>query len=165
MGGSDVIGMMGEGEGEGEGASGTESQDGDDGHEGGAPLSCWVERSKPRYKGPSSLIFYYVFWYWFEGHEDSFRQVQTRLQVGKLSLQIDWEHATHVKVSQSVSNLGGGESEPTYTLGPWGLGRTSWTDVGHIAGHDITHVYGYFYGGSIGRQSALLHCRGRTSHR
>lgn len=34
--------------------------DDDDGHEGGAPLSCWVERSKPRYRGPSALIFYYV---------------------------------------------------------------------------------------------------------
>lgn len=34
--------------------------DDDDGHEGGTPLSCWVERSKPRYRGPSALIFYYV---------------------------------------------------------------------------------------------------------
>lgn len=34
--------------------------DDDHGHEGGTPLSCWVERSKPRYRGPSALIFYYV---------------------------------------------------------------------------------------------------------
>lgn len=63
MGGSDVIG-----------------NDGHDGHEGGTPLSCWVERSKPRYKGPSSLIFHNVFWYWFEGT----KMVSDRSKQGRL---------------------------------------------------------------------------------
>lgn len=57
----------------------------ENGHEGGTPLSCWVERSKPRYKGPS-LIFYYVFL--AQSLEDSFRQVQTMQRLIS-SLQID----------------------------------------------------------------------------
>lgn len=91
----DVIGTAGEGQ---------DGDDGHDGHDGGAPLSCWVERSKPRYRGPSSLIFYNVFWYRFEATRmgsNSFEQGRA----GQFSSTCESQQ----------SSLGGGESEPTYT--------------------------------------------------
>lgn len=48
------------------------------GHEGGAPLSCWVERSKPRYNGPSALIFYYVFLVPVRSRKDSFNTASNK---------------------------------------------------------------------------------------